>query len=88
MGGLNDSFRGNVDSVTTFDDNLPADPPKMGTTYDELRRANREDYQRRINQPSQARPVQPPMQYQQPPQQQEEPVARPAAKNKYGDVWT
>lgn len=88
--------------INNFDDNLPLDPPKNGTTYDELRRAHREEYQRRMNagagqpaNPGMRRlPDNQPMPAPQTPQQQpgnyqqDEPVVRSQQKNKYGDVWT
>lgn len=85
-------------AATNFDDMLPLDPPpKNGTTYDELRKAHREEYQRKMNAGQQNNPGlqrQAPVQQYQPPQgnypqqqQPEDPPSRNAQKNKYGDVW-
>lgn len=87
-------------AATNFDDMLPLDPPpKNGTTYDELRKAHREEYQRKMNAGQQTNPGlqrQAPAQQYQPPQgggsyqqqqQPEDPPSRNAQKNKYGDVW-
>lgn len=89
MSGLDDAFRPNLDNaITNFDDNLPVEPPRYGTSYDELRRKNREDYQRQMNQPaaSQRPQTQPPAQQEF--YQRDVPIGRADQKNKYGDVWT
>lgn len=42
---LNSIFRAGPESK--FDDNLPLDPPKSQTTYDELRQRNRNEFQQK-----------------------------------------
>lgn len=50
--GLDDTYRPSLDSPErNFNDNLPLEPPKNSVTYEELRRKNREDYDRRLQQP-------------------------------------
>lgn len=50
--GLDDTFRPSLDSPEkNFNDNLPLEPPKNSVTYEELRRKNRDDYDRRLQQP-------------------------------------
>lgn len=54
--GLDDTFRPSLDSPDrNFNDNLPLEPPKNSVTYEELRRKNREDYDRRLQQPFSSR---------------------------------
>lgn len=72
----------------SFNDNLPAEPPKSTTTYEELRRQNRADYDKKMQNPY-YRPVnddvQPVIRQQQPATSQPYEPAGP--KNKYGDTW-
>jgi hypothetical protein len=50
--GLDDTYRPSIDTPErNFNDNLPLEPPKNSVTYEELRRKNREDYDRRLQQP-------------------------------------
>lgn len=51
--GLDDTFRPNVDGPTThFEDiDLPLDPPKTQTSYDQLRQQNREVYAKKQQNP-------------------------------------
>lgn len=50
--GLDDTYRPSIDTPDrNFEDNLPLEPPKSSVTYEELRRRNREDYEKRIQQP-------------------------------------
>jgi hypothetical protein len=50
--GLDDTYRPSIDSPErNFNDNLPLEPPKSSVTYEELRRKNREDYEKRVNAP-------------------------------------
>lgn len=50
--GLDDTYRPSLDSPErNFNDNLPLEPPKNSVTYEELRRQNREDYDRKMQQP-------------------------------------
>lgn len=83
--GLDDTFRPSLDNPDrNFNDNLPLDPPKSSTSYEELRRRNREDYNNRMQQP-----------FRQPAPRDEAPIinrAQPerepgSVKNQYGDVW-
>lgn len=58
--GLDDTYRPTLDSPErNFNDNLPNEPPKSTTSYDELRRQNREEYNRKLGAPFQS-PVAPP----------------------------
>lgn len=88
--GLDDTFRPSVDTPDrNFNDNLPLEPPKSSTSYEELRRKNREEYEKRLSQPFNR----------QAPSRDEAPIvtrARPerdetyqqgGARNKYGDEW-
>lgn len=51
--GLDDTHRPNVDGPTTqFEDiDLPLDPSQSPTSYDEMRRKNRESYASKNNNP-------------------------------------
>lgn len=50
--GLDDTFRPSLDSPDrNFNDNLPLEPPKSSVTYEELRKRNREEHDRRMQQP-------------------------------------
>lgn len=50
--GLDDNFRPSLDTPDrNFDDNLPLEPPKSSVSYEELRRRNREEHDRRMQQP-------------------------------------
>lgn len=50
--GLDDNFRPSIDNPDrNFNDNLPLEPPKNSVTYEELRRQNRDDYDKRLQQP-------------------------------------
>lgn len=53
MTGLDDTYRPNVDGTpTTFEDvNIPLNPPKNQTSYDELRIRNREEYAKKSQNP-------------------------------------
>lgn len=90
--GLDDTYRPSIDTPDrNFNDNLPLEAPKTSTTYEELRRKNREDHEKKMQNPY-YRPI---------PQedsptiirQREQPPAnefplQSGPKNKYGDVWT
>lgn len=86
--GLDDTFRPSIDNPdSSFNDNLPLEPSKSSVSYEELRRQNREEHDRRLSAPF-SRPL---------PRDETPMVNRPApardenfqqgAKNKYGDVW-
>lgn len=92
--GLDDTYRPSIDTPDrNFSDNLPLEAPKTTTTYEELRKRNREDYDKKASNP-----------YYRPISQDESTTVirqreRPAVddynqplqtgpKNKYGDVWT
>lgn len=85
--GLDDTFRPSIDTPDrSFQDNLPLEPPKSSVSYEELRRRNREEHDKRMQQPFASRPL----------SRDEAPYitrARPepdesqGLKNKYGDVW-
>lgn len=85
--GLDDTYRPSIDTPDrNFDDNLPLEPPKSSASYEELRRRNREDHEKRMQQPF-ARQL---------PRDDAPIINRPmperddsmqGMKNKYGDVW-
>ena len=87
--GLDDTYRPNLDSPDrNFNDNLPLDPPKSSVTYEELRRKNREEYERRLQAPFN-RPLsrdEAPIVSRAPPERDES-FQQPGARNKYGDAW-
>lgn len=92
--GLNDSFRPSMDSFSVSEQPLPQ-PNQVTTSYDDLRRQNREEYEqkrmdaykrqdgfRTTQSPS------PPPSYQGPPRGPSAAGSRiPNKKNEYGDVW-
>lgn len=94
--GLDDALRPSLDGpITKFEDDLPLDPPKNATSYDELRRLHREEWQKRNNtnpglsrRPSETDKN--PGSYSQGPPSKYPPAERldHVEKNKYGDVWT
>lgn len=50
--GLDDTYRPSLDTPDrNFNDNLPLEPPKSSVSYEELRRRNREEHDRRMQQP-------------------------------------
>lgn len=73
-----------------MDADIPIKPVNPGTTYDELRQRNREEYAKKQQSPySQPLPPDAPVVLRQP----ERPVQRPEAPqrlqtNKYGDAWS
>ena len=83
---LDDTYRPSIDTPDrSFNDNLPLAPPQSTTTYEELRRQNRADYDKKIQNPY-YRPINEEAQtvIRAPPQQNEP----PGPKNIYGDVWS
>jgi len=90
--GLDDTYRPSLDTPDrNFNDNLPLEAPKTTTTYEELRKRNREDYDKKASNP-----------YYRPIPQDEAPTIirqrggkqadddfplQSGAQNKYGDVW-
>lgn len=87
--GLDDTFRPSIDTPDrNFNDNVPLEVPKSTTTYEELRKKNREDYEKKISNP-----------YYKPINQEESPIIvrqreapkseefQSGPKNRYGDVW-
>lgn len=59
--GLDDNYRPSLDSPErNFNDNLPNEPPKHNTSYEELRLKNRDEYNRRLHAPFNQAPVAPP----------------------------
>lgn len=93
--GLNDSERPSMDNpnLAVVPENLP--PAKFSTSYEELRRQNREEYERRFSTPPPSSSQQPAPPYQGLPERQERdyPPRQSAQgsgggkKNKYGDSW-
>jgi hypothetical protein len=74
---------------SNFDDNLPKEAPQNQTTYEQLRKKNREEYEKKMNNPY-YRPVNPeeaPV-VRRATQQQQQPTEeyQTGPKNKYGDV--
>lgn len=87
--GLDDTFRPNIDSPdSSFNDNLPLEPPKSSTSYEELRRKNREQHNQQMQAP-----------FSRPMARDEAPIINRSApgrddnfhlggaRNKYGDDW-
>lgn len=88
--GLDDTFRPTIDTPDrNFNDNLPLEPPKSSVSYEELRRRNREEHDRRMQQPFSSRPAAPrdetPIINRAPPERDE--FQQSGVKNRYGDVW-
>ncbi|XP_059613261.1 OCIA domain-containing protein 1 isoform X2 [Phlebotomus argentipes] len=86
---LDDIYRPSLDApITKFDDNLPLDPPKTSTSYDELRQRNREEYMKKMRGPPQPETPPPVERRPPPPREVPQPQDGSAQKNKYGDVWS
>lgn len=89
--GLDDIYRASLDDPeTNFNDNLPLEPPKSSVSYEELRKKNREEYERKLQSPPSKSPVReevPIITRQQQPERDDS-FERNAARNRYGDVWT
>jgi hypothetical protein len=90
--GLDDTYRPSLDTPQrNFDDNLPLEPPKSTTSYEELRRKNRDDYNRRLSAPFQQQSNPPyserDAQFVRSPRNDDYQQGSGAAKNKYGDEW-
>lgn len=86
--GLDDTYRPSMDTPErNFEDNLPKEAPNTTTTYEELRKRNREEYEKKMSSPY-YRPVSPdaPVVRRAPAQQQPAEDYQTAPKNKYGDV--
>lgn len=97
--GLNDSERPSMDNpnLAKVPENLP--PAKFSTSYEELRRQNREEYERRFSTTPPSSSQQPAPSYQGLPERQEREYplrqSTPGSalgsgggkKNKYGDAW-
>lgn len=50
--GLDDTFRPSIDTPDrSFNDNLPLEPPKSSVSYEELRRRNRDEHDRKLSAP-------------------------------------
>lgn len=98
--GLDDTGRPSIDSDRGLDEDLqlPAVPPPVTKSYEELRRQNREEYMRRQQtphrQPTMLEDVPPVRREPVPPpnarvdDQQPQQPAQPQVKNKYGDAWS
>lgn len=87
--GLDDTYRPSIDTPDrNFNDNLPLEVPKTTTTYEELRKKNREEHEKKLQNPY-YRPISqdesPPIIRQQQPANEIPQQTGP--KNKYGDVW-
>jgi hypothetical protein len=90
--GLDDTYRPSLDTPErNFDlDSLPLESSKAGTSYEELRRKNRDDYNKRLSAPFQQ--PNPPYserdaEFVRPQQRNNEQPQIGGAKNKYGDEW-
>ncbi|KAG5682409.1 hypothetical protein PVAND_011762 [Polypedilum vanderplanki] len=67
--GLDDTYRPSIDTPDrNFDDDLPKETPKFSITYEELRKRNREEYDRKLHNP-----------YYKPVNESEAPIVRRAA---------
>ncbi|KNC29649.1 hypothetical protein FF38_08678 [Lucilia cuprina] len=92
--GLDDIYRPNLDSPSTtqVDADIPLEPVKPGTSYDELRRRNREEYLKKQQNPfSKPLPPDAPVVMRQPERSSAyssgEAPAKNMQTNKYGDAW-
>lgn len=91
--GLDDTYRPNLDASTSthVDADIPLEPVKPGTSYEELRKRNREDYMKKQQNPySQPLPPDAPVvmrQPQRPISSGEDTSNKKTATNKYGDAW-
>ncbi|TMW54683.1 hypothetical protein DOY81_000214 [Sarcophaga bullata] len=94
--GLDDIYRPSLDSTTTqqVDTDIPLDPVKPGTNYEELRRRNREEYMKKQQSPySQPLPPEAPVVLRQHERPQApssgggDTSAKKLQTNKYGDAW-
>jgi Ovarian carcinoma immunoreactive antigen (OCIA) len=88
--GLDDTYRPSLDQPeSNFNDNLPLEPPKSSVSYEELRRRNREEHDKRMQQPFSSRPVIPrddaPVVNRAHPERDES--QQSGVRNRYGDVW-
>lgn len=93
---LDESRRGNVDSMMRLEEELPITASQNAVTYEELRKKNREEYQKRMsggystpsspNESVEQAPyvIRAPTPRTEPSQQQQQ----GGKKNKYGDEWT
>jgi hypothetical protein len=76
-------------SATMYEDALPLQPPKYDTTYEELRKKNREEYAQRQQQSTYSQPpAQPARPREDPPMADDGGKSKTGRKNQYGDVWT
>nr|XP_037277167.1 OCIA domain-containing protein 1-like [Rhipicephalus microplus] len=79
--GLDDSQRPSMDNpvIAEVPENLP--PAKYSTTYEELRRRNRDEYERRLSAPPPPSQLPPPALSQQPPLTPSQPPVLPPSKS-------
>ena len=89
--GLDDNFRPSMDSFSVSEQELPP-PTSNVTSYEDLRRKNREEYElkrmenyRRSSSPTPA--AAPPVAQPPPPQRRVPSSTGGGQKNAYGDVW-
>lgn len=83
--GLLDSNRPSLDDSNPFkEDELPPAPPHS-TTYEDLRKKNREEYEQRKTKPYRSAPA--PEETPAGSRQSTPPLIWDAPKNKYGDIW-
>ncbi|ALC41399.1 asrij [Drosophila busckii] len=89
LSGLDDIYRPNLDTSSTMvDPELPLEPAKPGESYEDLRKKNREEYNKRQQSPY-SRPYDAPVPQRAADPLHEQNVGMPAGrKNKYGDAWT
>lgn len=66
---------------------MPSEPPKSSTTYDELRRQNRLDYEKKMANPYYRPITEETTPIQRAPAVDDQPI-NTGPKNRYGDVWT
>lgn len=96
--GLDDNYRPSLDSPErNFNDNLPNEPPKHNTSYEELRLKNRDEYNKRLHSPFNQAPVSPAPQPRDDQLNNRRPDQQPGSdgffppasglKNRYGDEW-
>lgn len=91
--GLDDIYRPSLDNTTFYETELPIEA-KQGTSYEELRKKNREEYEKKQQNPFSSLPPNAPVVI-----REKEAIkitseadsnmsSRSVHKNKYGDTWT
>uniref|UniRef100_A0A1B0A9I3 OCIA domain-containing protein n=1 Tax=Glossina pallidipes TaxID=7398 RepID=A0A1B0A9I3_GLOPL len=84
--GLDDTYRPTLDSAAQIDPDIPLEPVKPGMTYEELRQRNREEYEKKQQNPlSSPLPSNAPLVVREPKTTPPEDPVKRVRTNKYGD---